>query len=117
MTLEEVADHEAAHASMARLLDLHVKAASVIPDNGLNGHVLISRPDGMHPADYAVKRALVTLAGMLVDDEYVVHRPTVSTSPTRGDAHDLARVVEALDLNDAQYRKILETAERLMLTT
>jgi hypothetical protein len=113
MTLEELSDHESAHLVMALTLDVPVKHASVIPDGISGGRVLIS-PEGMTAHDYDVKSALVLLAGPIESDECVDYRPTLSTTATRGDMHDLAHITE--HITDEQYQQLLETATGLMLT-
>src|SRR4051812_32257660 len=102
-TLEEVANHEAAHPAMAVMLDIPIKFATVIPDahRSTLGHVITTPPDGISPHDFHVKSALVLLAGLLEDDWCSDYRPTLSTSPTHGDAHDLAHITE--HLTDEQY--------------
>jgi hypothetical protein len=117
---EQTADHEASHVAMARTLDLRIDVATVIPDAGPHGptlgHVIITPPDGITPHDFNLKSALVLLAGMLEnDDPGVEPRPTTATAVT-GDEADPAVILDHLNVDDEQYRGLVNVAERLMLT-
>jgi hypothetical protein len=49
------------------------------------------------------------------DDPGVEHRPTIATAVT-GDEADPAVILDHLNVDDEQYRGLVNVAERLMLT-
>lgn len=104
---DDLVAHEAAHAAVALLLGLHVKAAHVDPASC--GRVICD----INPRDPAELRALLiaTLAGGLADrTPGWPPQPPLSATPATSDELDVGRLARLLNLDRKQYAAVVQAA-------
>jgi ATP-dependent Zn protease len=65
-----VAYHEAGHVAAARLLGVEVKAAAIVPDGGIPGHVKYVTPQTSEPVSLE-RVAMIALAGCAAERRYL----------------------------------------------